>query len=98
LINWEQEPVLLHLEKLFTVGKAYQSKSREKVSSYRVSGIKATKAIMPYFDKYPLLTGKYLSYKSWKELHFKLLNKEHLDPILRDNLKILASKVNKFDR
>ena len=97
LSNLGQEPVLLYLEKLFTVGKAYQSKSREKASSYRVSGLKATTAIMPYFDKYPLLTGKYLSYKSWKELHLKFLNKEHLDPILRDNLKILASKVNKFD-
>jgi len=91
-----QEPVLRYLEKLFSVGKAYQSNSRPKASGYRVSGLKATATLMPYFDKHPLLTDKYISYMLWKELHLRFLNKEHLDPILRDNLKILARKVNQL--
>ncbi len=90
----ECEPVLHYLVKLFSAGCVYQSKSRKNVSYFRIDGLKSTRVIMCYFEKHPLLTGKSVSYKLWKELHLKLRNKEHLDPVLRDNLKILASQVN----
>lgn len=49
---------------------------------------------MIYLDKYGLRTKKRISYTLWKELHARILNKEHLDPDLAPIIKYLASKIN----
>ncbi|PVU98264.1 hypothetical protein BB561_000014 [Smittium simulii] len=35
--------------------------------------------IIPFFDKYPLLTSKYLNYQTFKEAIHLMINKEHLN-------------------
>jgi hypothetical protein len=45
-------------------------------------------------DNHTLRSKKLKSYILWKEIHSKLLNKDHLNPSLRESLKVLASKVN----
>ena len=50
--------------------------------------------IFTYFDIHPLRSKKLKSYILWKEIHSKLVNKDHLNPSLRESLKVLASKVN----
>lgn len=50
--------------------------------------------IFPYFENHPLRSKKLKSYILWKNIHSKLLKKEHLNPSLRESLKVLASKVN----
>lgn len=50
--------------------------------------------IFPYLDNHQLRSKKLKSYILWKDLHSKLLNKDHLNPSLRESLKVLASKVN----
>ena len=50
--------------------------------------------IFNYFENYTLRSKKLKSYILWKNIHSKLLNKEHLNTSLRESLKVLASKVN----
>jgi hypothetical protein len=50
--------------------------------------------LFTYFDKHKLRSKKLKSYLLWRNLHFKISNKEHLDSTLRPSLKVLASKVN----
>lgn len=89
----ENKYILDHISNLFKVGKTYKH-SNEKAYYYRIGGLKDLNKIFPYFDKYSLRSKKIKSYILWKDLHNKLLNKNHLNPTLRESLKVLASKVN----
>jgi hypothetical protein len=85
--------ILDHFYNLFQVGKVHPH-YEEGVYYYRVSGLNDTEKLVPYLTKHTLRSKKLKSYILWKELHTKLLNKEHLNPGLRESLKVLASKVN----
>jgi hypothetical protein len=50
----------------------------KNVYEYRITGVKACPNIFPYFDKYTLLTKKFLSYTLWKQIYLDLYNK-HLN-------------------
>lgn len=89
----ENKYILDHFISLFNVGKIYKHSSKGAYY-YRVGGLNDLTKLFPYFDSYPLRSKKLKSYILWKDLHSKLLNKNHLNPTLRDSLKVLASKVN----
>jgi hypothetical protein len=89
----ENKYILDHLFYLFNVGKIYNH-SHKGAYYYRVGGIKDLTKLFTYFDNYPLRSKKLKSYILWKNIHSKLLNKHHLNPTLRESLKVLASKVN----
>ena len=93
----ENKYILEHIYNLFKVGKVYKhsnSGGKEKAYYYRIGGLKDLKKIFPYFDKYSLRSKKIKSYILWRDLHTKLEKKDHLNPTLRESLKLLASKVN----
>jgi hypothetical protein len=85
--------MLNHISSIFQVGKVYNHSSKD-CYYYRIGGIKDLNKIFPYLDSFPLRTKKLKSYILWKNIYFKLLNKDHLDSTLRNSLKVLASKVN----
>jgi hypothetical protein len=89
----ENKYILDHLFYLFNVGKIYNH-SHKGAYYYRVGGLKDLTKLFTYFDNYPLRSKKLKSYILWKNIHSKLLNKHHLNPTLRESLKVLASKVN----
>jgi hypothetical protein len=89
----ENREILNYLKTMFTVGKVYNH-SAAGVYYYRVSGIRDLMKLFPYFDNYPLRSKKLKSYILWKDLHGRLLRKDHLNSTLTDSLKVLASKVN----
>uniref|UniRef100_UPI0028E0A214 hypothetical protein n=1 Tax=Perenniporia fraxinea TaxID=1350006 RepID=UPI0028E0A214 len=89
----ENKYLLDYLQFLFTVGKVYSHTSKNTYF-YRISGLKDLMKIFPYFENHPLRSKKLKSYILWKDIHSKLLKKEHLNPSLRESLKVLASKVN----
>jgi hypothetical protein len=60
----------------------------------RINGLRNCQAIFPYFTVYPLKSKKGLSYGKFVAMHARLTNKDHLDPILREELKTLASQIN----
>jgi hypothetical protein len=84
---------LKFLIELFGVGKIY-AHSQPGCYFYRISGLNDTAILFNYFDNYKLRTKKLKSYILWKDLHKRLINKEHLDETMRLTLKTLASKVN----
>ncbi len=61
----------------------------------RINGLKNCSIILSYFDEHPLLTKKGISYKKFKDILERIKNKEHMDPIKRQNLKRLAKDINK---
>lgn len=79
---------------IFKVGKIKKHNLGTNIYYYRVSGLSDTSQLFLYFDKHKLRSKKLKSYLLWRDLHFKLLYKEHLDITLRPSLKVLASKVN----
>ena len=89
----ENKYILDHFSLLFKVGKVYQH-SNKKAYYYRVSGLNNLTKLFPYFDEYPLLSKKLKSYILWKDIHNKIINKNHLNFTFRESLKVLASKVN----
>ena len=50
-----------------------------------------------YFEKFNLKTNKKSSYLLWKDLFFKLLNKDHLNPNLRNGLLDKSKLINKIN-
>jgi LAGLIDADG endonuclease len=89
----ENKIILDHFSSLFSVGKVYNHSSKGAYY-YRVSGLKSTAKLFPYFDSHSLRSKKLKSYLLWKDLHYKLVNKDHLNPTLRYSLRVLASQVN----
>ena len=79
---------------LFKVGIIRKHNLGKDVFYFRVSGLSDTSRLFTYFDNHKLRSKKLKSYLLWRDLHSKILNKEHLDPTLRPSLKVLASKVN----
>jgi hypothetical protein len=96
--KWEQNVnILKHLCLLFNGGKVSKHTSSHNAYEYRISGLDNCKNIFTYFDSYNLITKKSASYVAWKEVHADLLNKNHLDPIKRIELKEKARLINKFN-
>lgn len=79
---------------MFKVGKIRKHSLGTNIYYYRVDGLSNTSCLFSYFDKHSLRTKKLKSYILWRNLHYKLSNKEHLDVTLRPSLRVLASKVN----
>lgn len=89
----ENRDILNYFKTLFKVGKVYNH-SAKGAYYFRVSGLRDLMLLFPYFDHHSLRSKKLKSYILWKDLHGRLLKKEHLNPMLTDSLRVLASKVN----
>lgn len=89
----ENKFILDHFFSLFLVGYV-KNHSAKNTYYYRVGGLNDLINLFHYFDSHPLRSKKLKSYILWKDLHKKIVNKDHLNPTLRESLKVLASKVN----
>jgi len=58
------------------VGKIYVQ--GEVSVEYRVFSIKDLKIVLDHFDKFPLISQKYVDYLLFKEAYLLLINREHL--------------------
>ena len=97
--KWDaNKGVLEHLSAIFS---EYGAKgdvvphSTSGVWELRVNGIKNCKGLFTYFDEYSLITKKEGSYTTWKLLHSRLVNKDHLKDSSRLELKELAKLFNR---
>jgi len=95
--KWEQNvKILEHLCSLFNAGKVSKHSS-DNAYEYRIGGLENCRNVFTYFNNYNLITKKSAAYVAWKEVHGDLLNKNHLDPIKRVELKEKAKLINKFN-
>lgn len=68
--------------------------SYQSVWELRINGLKNCLLILDYFDKFKLKTIKFDSYILFKEILFRIVDKEHMDPKGRKYLTELSKKVN----
>ena len=94
--NEENLTLFSKLILLFKTGSIEHHSNKDNYS-YIVGGLNNNKKIIEsnYFDKYQLKTKKNKSYKLYKELYLNLLNKDHLNPLLRDELIKKSKRINK---
>jgi len=55
-----------------------------------MSSLKKMKAVIEYFDRFPLLSSKFLEYQDWKHVYVLLCQHQHLNDA--GKAKILALK------
>lgn len=87
-------PVFSEILLLFNVG-TLEGHSKKDNYNYIVSGIDNISKIYYYFDKYPFIGIKGLSYQAFKILNTRLANKEHLNPETRKELVQLSHNINR---
>jgi hypothetical protein len=90
-------PILSNLILLFNTG-FIEAHSVKNTYSYIISGNKNCYSIYEYFNNNLLKSKKLESYIMWKEVHKSISNKEHLNPILLENLIEKAKKINSIKR
>ena len=83
---------------LFQTG-LIENHSHHKNYSFVVSGLKNCSKLLEsnYFDIFNLKTNKNSSYFLWKDLFYKSLSKDHLNPNLRKELLDKSKLINKFN-
>ena len=84
--------VLTHLTSL--IGGTVRSHFSADVYELTVNGVRNMTQVFNYFDTHNLLTKKAKSYVIWREVHQSIVNKEHLNPESRINLKIKTILIN----
>lgn len=89
--------VLSHLILLFKTG-TIEAHSKKSNYSYVITGAKACLNVYNYFDNNPLKTKKLRSYLLWKKIHNHIMDKDHLNPKLRQDLVKMATEVNSIKR
>lgn len=76
-------------------GGLVSNHSVKNVYEYRIAGVKCSKNIFPYFDRYTLFTKKCMSYILWKQIHEDLVKNHHLDPVKKLEMIEKARMINK---
>jgi len=87
-------PILSSLILLFNTGHL-EAHSKKDNFSFIVPGLSNVELIYNYFDKFPFLGIKGDSYLAFKNLNFRLKNKEHLDLNIRKELVFLSHNINR---
>ena len=92
-----KEIVLDMLPQLFKVGKVSEH-HYDSIWHYRVNGLNNSLALINCLESlnFTFLTKKATSYLLWKQICNSIVQKEHLDPVKRQNLVSLAKTVNKY--
>ena len=90
ILSQKHEENLAFFSKLILLFNEGQIENHNKNDnfSYVISGLKNCSKLIEskYFEQFSLKTNKKNSYILWKELYNNLLNKDHLNPLLKDNL------------
>lgn len=84
---------LSELIKVFNTGNI-EAHSIKNNYSFIINGINNVIKIYDYFDKYPLKTKKFNSMYLWKELNKQISLKNHLNPVLRNQMIKDAKEIN----
>ena len=93
----ENLPILSHFVLLFN-GGVLEAHSAKSNYSYIFSGKDNCYKIYNYFKNFPLKTKKAFSLELWQKIHNKINNKEHLNPLLREELIKMGKQVNSIKR
>ena len=83
--------ILSHIQSLFGTGKVVLRPETVDVYRYYITGFKVMSNVRNYFDAFPLLTKKSMS---WSEIHTFVSNKEHLSSEGLAYVRVLQKEIN----
>lgn len=94
ILDQKDEDVLNIIKHLFGFGKVKLRAETVGVYRYTVTGFNNMNDIVIYFNKYPLLTKKALSYKNWLLIYNMVINKKHLTVEGLSQVKKIKKEIN----
>jgi len=72
--------ILYDLQRYYDCGNVHIDNRKEKALKFNVTKLDdIIKKIIPHFDKYPLLSSKYLDYQDFKKVAFMIKDGLHLN-------------------
>ena len=94
-LNERDKPILIKMKSYFEeIGKIY-ALSSNNAYQYKVSQKQnINNVIIKHFDLYPLIGNKLINYNIWREIFNMYLNKHHLTPEGKNQIKLLIEKLN----
>jgi hypothetical protein len=95
ILDQKDEAILNIIKDLFGLGKVTLRSETKDVYRYTVTGFQnMNEAIIPYFNKFNLLTKKDISYKHWLSIHNIIINKNHLTEEELSQVREIQKKIN----
>lgn len=94
ILDQKDEAILNIIKDLFGFGKVTLRSKTKDVYRYTATGFKNMNDIILYFNKYPLLTKKALSYSNWLSIHNIIISKEYLTEEGLAQVKKIQKEIN----
>ncbi len=94
ILDQKNESILNIINDLFGFGKVTLRSKTNNVYRYTATGFKSLNEIIYYFNLFPLLTKKALSYEKWSNIHNIIYNKLHLTEEGLAQIRLIQKHIN----
>lgn len=94
LLDQKDNVILEKIKDIFGTGKISNRSGSKGVFRYTITGFKAVKSVINYFELFPLYTKKMNSLKKWCIIHTMILNKQHLTDKGLADIRMLQKQIN----
>ena len=94
ILDQRSQPLLDSVQLLFNFGKVTLRTETADVYRYTAYGFSRMITIRKYFESYPLLTKKVVSFNKWCAIHDMILSQKHLTQEGLDKLQALRKEIN----
>ena len=94
LLDQKDDSILLRIQNLFGFGKVTLRSNTDGVYRYTCTGFKSMNDVISYFNVFPLLTKKALSFNKWLSIHNIISNKLHLSKEGLAQVRVLQKQIN----
>ena len=94
ILDQKDSNILTIIRNLFGFGKVTFRNRTNGVYRYTVTGFKSMNSVISYFNRFPLLTKKGLSFEKWFTIHNFVSNKLHLTAQGLTQVRALQKQIN----
>jgi LAGLIDADG endonuclease len=94
ILDQKDEVILNIIKDLLGFGKVTLRSKTKGVYRYTATGFKSMNDIISYFNLFPLLTKKAISYNKWSTIHNIIYNKLHLTEEGLTQVRVIQKQIN----
>ena len=94
ILDQKDEVILNIIKDLLGFGKVTLRSKTKDVYRYTATGFKSMNDIISYFNLFPLLTKKAISYNKWSTIHNIISNKLHLTEEGLSQVRVIQKQIN----
>ena len=94
ILDQRDSAILNIIQNLFGFGKVTLRSETKDVYRYTATGFKSMKEIIKYFEEFPLLTKKAVSFSKWLEIYCMAYDKLHLTQEGLSKIKVIQKQIN----